>query len=189
MSNESEYVFSLLSLPRQPGATLSIDEHLSVPNDTGVNMARVHTEDKLEVHFLLSSVNEGVYVSGSVQGKVDAQCARCLRDFSYEETFDVHELVFYPDKRAVLVEQGDEDAKEAYEIIDDHIDIEPLIRDACVLALPFTPLCSPDCLGLCSECGIPFDELDEDHHHDEKHTDEEDIFSALERQLREEEES
>ena len=33
------------------------------------------------------------------------------------------------------------------------IDLEPMIRDAVVLAMPFSPLCRPDCLGLCARCG------------------------------------
>jgi uncharacterized protein len=35
----------------------------------------------------------------------------------------------------------------------DLIDLEPLLRDAVVLALPFQPTCSEDCPGLCPECG------------------------------------
>ena len=36
-----------------------------------------------------------------------------------------------------------------------------------VLELPFTPLCSQDCLGLCPECGVNRN-LDPDHGHGEK---------------------
>ena len=35
----------------------------------------------------------------------------------------------------------------------DLIDLEPALRDQVVLALPFQPLCSDDCPGLCPECG------------------------------------
>jgi uncharacterized protein len=35
----------------------------------------------------------------------------------------------------------------------DLLDLEPLLRDAVVLALPFQPLCTEDCPGLCPECG------------------------------------
>ena len=33
------------------------------------------------------------------------------------------------------------------------LDPEPLVRDAIALELPFAPLCSPTCLGLCPRCG------------------------------------
>jgi uncharacterized protein len=48
---------------------------------------------------------------------------------------------------------------------DDLVDLEPVIRDALVLELPFQPLCSDDCPGLCPECGASLKE-DPDHHHD-----------------------
>ena len=33
-------------------------------------------------------------------------------------------------------------------------DLEPLLRDAVVLDLPFSPLCRDDCAGLCPDCGV-----------------------------------
>ena len=48
---------------------------------------------------------------------------------------------------------------------DDLLDLEPLLRDAVVLALPFQPLCQDDCPGLCVECGARLAD-DPDHGHD-----------------------
>ena len=36
----------------------------------------------------------------------------------------------------------------------DLLDLEPVLRDAVVLALPMSPLCLQDCPGLCVECGV-----------------------------------
>ena len=47
----------------------------------------------------------------------------------------------------------------------DFLDLEPVLRDAVVLALPLTPLCQEDCSGLCVECGERLDDLPEDHAH------------------------
>lgn len=44
-------------------------------------------------------------------------------------------------------------------------DLEPVLRDAVVLALPMQPVCRETCAGLCSECGIRLDE-NPGHHHD-----------------------
>ena len=52
------------------------------------------------------------------------------------------------------------------ELEGDLIDLEPVLRDAVVLALPFQPVCRDDCPGLCSECGARLAD-DPDHHHDE----------------------
>ena len=43
--------------------------------------------------------------------------------------------------------------EEASRLEGDLIDLEPVLRDAVVLELPFQPLCRPDCAGLCPECG------------------------------------
>ena len=47
----------------------------------------------------------------------------------------------------------------------DLLDLEPLLRDAVVLALPFQPLCQDDCPGLCVECGARLAD-DPDHGHE-----------------------
>ena len=41
---------------------------------------------------------------------------------------------------------GDEAAD--FEVQDDHVDLETLVRDSIVLSLPFQPVCQPDCPGL-----------------------------------------
>ena len=81
--------------------------------------------------------------------------------------------------------QSDEDVQDAPVICDDHIDLEPLIRDAIVLALPFQPLCREDCEGLCPECGQAWDELPDDHAHEAPYNPQFDALADLEAQLRE----
>ena len=39
------------------------------------------------------------------------------------------------------------------------------MHDALVLALPLTPLCRPDCEGLCAGCGERWADLPDDHDH------------------------
>jgi uncharacterized protein len=51
----------------------------------------------------------------------------------------------------------------------DLIDLEPVLRDQVVLALPFQPLCTDDCPGLCPECGARL--ADEPGHKHEDRTD------------------
>ena len=86
------------------------------------------------------------------------------------------------ERKAAFVADGDEEAEEFPEILDDHIDLEPILRDAVVSGLPFRPLCRPDCPGLCSECGEPWDNLPDDHTH-EKLDPRFDALAALQDQL------
>ena len=48
----------------------------------------------------------------------------------------------------------------------EHLDLAPLVRDAVVLALPLSPTCTPDCSGLCVDCGQRLDDLPADHTHE-----------------------
>jgi uncharacterized protein len=45
--------------------------------------------------------------------------------------------------------------------------VEPVVRDAVILGLPWTPLCRPDCAGLCPDCGQRLDDLPADHTHEQ----------------------
>ena len=59
----------------------------------------------------------------------------------------------------------DDDEAEQHHLVDDLIDLEPVLRDAVVPSLPFQPVCREDCPGLCSECGAHLAE-DPEHHHE-----------------------
>ena len=60
----------------------------------------------------------------------------------------------------------DLDEEEEFMMEGDILNLETPIRDAIVLALPVNPLCDPDCLGLCPECGEKWAKLPEDHAHE-----------------------
>ncbi len=60
-----------------------------------------------------------------------------------------------------------EDAGEDDQILDGELlDLEPTFRDAVVLALPLSPVCSDDCTGLCAECGVRLADAGPDHRHE-----------------------
>ncbi|HEX2425279.1 MAG TPA: YceD family protein [Actinomycetota bacterium] len=106
-------------------------------------LAAVRPEAPIEGELTLESVVEGIFVTGSVGGRMTLRCARCLREFEAE--FDVAMNELY------VREPGSEDD---YVLADDlMLDPEPMVRDAVVLQMPFSPLCRPDCLGLCERCG------------------------------------
>lgn len=97
----------------------------------------------VRIDLLLESLVEGVLVSGPLFGVAAYTCARCLTEFPGEFRVEVTEL-FAPGAAA----EDDE-----YPIVDGAIDLELMVRDAVLLSLPFSPLCRPDCRGLCERCG------------------------------------
>ena len=103
---------------------------------------------------------EGVLVTGTAQVALEGECARCLEPISDDVEVRFQELFVYAD----LGVDPDEEL-EVSMLQDDLVDLEPLLRDAVVLALPFQPLCTEDCPGLCPECGARIAD-DPDHGHD-----------------------
>jgi uncharacterized protein len=131
------------------------------PADFGTDVIAVPEGAPLELDLRLEAVMEGVLVSGSVRGTAVGECVRCLGDVQLELDAPVTELFAYPERVAAAA--GDDD-DEVREVEDDMIDLEPTLRDSVVPALPFQPVCSEDCPGLCSECGARLaDEPDHQH--------------------------
>ncbi|MDY5585095.1 MAG: DUF177 domain-containing protein [Arcanobacterium sp.] len=166
MDKRSPFALSLIDLPRTEGAARDYHFEFQTPADFGGEMLGVPEGTPLIADLNLQSVSEGVYLQGAVRATAHGRCVRCLTDFVLEMDEQVAELIFYPEKIPPLIEEGDEEAEDFPVIDGDHIDLEPILRDSLVLAMPFTPTCNPDCGGLCSECGQKWDELPEDHHHE-----------------------
>jgi uncharacterized protein len=96
-----------------------------------------------------------------VTAAVAGECARCLGPVADRLAVDVQELFAYADSATEQTTEEDE----VSHLIGDHLDLEPVVRDAVVLALPLAPLCRPDCAGLCPDCGGALDELPANHSH------------------------
>ncbi|MDO5723643.1 MAG: YceD family protein [Flaviflexus sp.] len=161
----SPFQLSLRDLPRRPGSAINLDLDIPAPESFATELVRAVGD--IHCSLSLQSVSEGVLVTGSAQVAVEAECARCLRAIDSEISVQPTELFYYPHRVTELVEAGDEEAEEAPQVVGEAVDIEPVLRDDIVSRMPFIPLCSPDCAGLCDRCGEPLDELPEDHAHEE----------------------
>jgi uncharacterized protein len=124
----------------------------------GIAMLGVPESSPIELDLLLESVLEGVLASGTARVQLTGECARCLERIEDSLEVKFQELYVYP-------ESGAEDG-EAIRIQGDYLDLEPVLRDAVVLALPFGPVCDAGCAGLCPDCGVRLAD-DPGHTHDE----------------------
>ena len=155
-------VVDTTKLPRQPGATRALNRVIPAPPDLGLELISVPEGSDVELDLVLTSVSEGVYVSGNVRGSLVGECGRCLNEIGQSFDVPLAELFAYED--STTEETTDED--EVGRMQGDLIDLEPAVRDAVVLTLPTNPLCRPDCPGLCPECGVHRDDLPADHSHE-----------------------
>lgn len=155
------FVLDVRELGRRPGSMRAVRRSLPAPADLGVELARVPAGAPVELDLRLESVVEGVLASGTVAAPVTGECARCLGPVTGTVTVDVQELFAYAD--SATEETTEED--EVSHLVGDLLDLEQVVRDVVVLALPLSPLCREDCRGLCPGCGAALDELPDDHTH------------------------
>jgi uncharacterized protein len=154
-------VLDTRELGRRPGSMHGVSRTVPAPADLGIEVLRVPEGSQVELDLRLEAVMEGVLVTGTALAALEGECVRCLGPITDELEVDLQELYVYDDRD----HDPDED-DEVSMLQDDLLDLEPLLRDAVVLALPFQPLCQPDCPGLCVECGARLAD-DPEHGHEE----------------------
>lgn len=141
----SDLVFEIRELNRRSGGLREFVEVIDAPTGLGGDVIGVPPGSPIDLDLRLESVVEGILVTGVVKAQLEGSCSRCLEPVSEPIETDFQELYCYPGKET--------DDADAMRIEGDLIDLEPVLRDAVVLELPFTPLCRPDCAGLCPTCG------------------------------------
>ena len=166
LNARSPLVLDTKSLGRRPGSMVEVQRTVEAPADFGTDVIAVQEGQPIELELRLESVVEGVLVTGSVSATATGACVRCLDPVSHQVDARYQELFAYADRAAHHREVGaDDDEAEQHHLVDDLIDLEPVLRDAVVPSLPFQPVCREDCPGLCSECGAHLAE-DPEHHHE-----------------------
>lgn len=149
-------------LGRSPGSVLHVDREVPAPPQVGLELIRVVPGSPVRLRLTCEAVVEGVLVSGSIRAETAGECGRCLQPIRAQVEARVCELYAYPDAAARLRPTHGE--PDELTLTGEFADLEPLVRDALVLALPLTPLCAADCPGLCQRCGARLaEEPDHDH--------------------------
>ena len=147
-------------LGRRPGSQREVTLSVPAPADLGIDVLLVPEGSPVDIDLRLEAVMEGVLVTGTARAGLEGECARCLEEIHDDVEVTFQELYVYAEHQT----SHDED-DEVSRLQDDLVDLEPQLRDAVVLELPFQPMCEPDCPGLCPECGARLAE-DPDHAHE-----------------------
>jgi uncharacterized protein len=88
---------------------------------------------------------QGLILQGSFSAQTDLDCVRCLEGFVHTLKWTVTELYAF-DERSLS-------ESELLVPEDKHIDLEPILREYALLEFPISPICKPECKGLCQVCG------------------------------------
>ena len=154
MTARSPYLLNVRDLIRSPGEMREKHLDIAAPEHLGEGMVSVREGGELDIDVKLESLHEGILASGSVLATAEGECARCLAPVTIPLDVEFAELFAYPS-----------DEPYDHQLEGDQLDLESVVRDAVVLALPFQPLCRDDCPGLCAECGARLAD-DPGHGHD-----------------------
>ncbi|MDI3423141.1 YceD family protein [Streptomyces luteolus] len=174
LDHRNPLVFDTHELGRRPGALQRLTRTIDAPSGDAIfgiqGVIGVPGGAPVELELRLESVMEGVLVTGTARARVEGECVRCLEPLERELEADFQEMFTYPDAddrgRSKQAEPADDAEDEDMTPLEDGLfDLEPVLRDAVVLALPMQPVCQDDCPGLCAECGARLAD-DPDHHHD-----------------------
>ncbi|MDO4913905.1 MAG: DUF177 domain-containing protein [Bifidobacteriaceae bacterium] len=170
-SHNSPWLLPIAQVSSRTGQNSDVDVTMPAPEGIGDEFVGVSQGEEIHVQGQFYSILDGLIFTGTLHAPVHAECTRCLKKIN--TIYDVNFNAFFPydseksKKKDENIFGEEEDSQDVYPL-EDHsafVDIENLIRDNLVTAVPLQPLCKEDCLGLCSQCGINLND-EPDHYHD-----------------------
>lgn len=107
--------------------------------------------DQLTLSYLrgelhLTRVNSGILVKGALESEAVIECTRCLTLFSEPLLIELEDVISLPG--ALLTPERPVRVTE-----DGWADLAPLVREYLWVVMPSNPVCTPQCHGICPECG------------------------------------
>jgi len=143
-----------------------IHQSIGYYRDFPFEIPNIHLKPDLELKNLIGTVRvtrtaQGLLVQAKMRAVTPAECVRCLADFEQPLEIDFTEL--YAFTSSSVTESG------LYVPENGLLDLAPLIRDEMYLSIPISPVCKPDCKGLCPICGENLNETT--CHHEEETVD------------------
>jgi len=105
-----------------------------------------------EIDFDILRTGDKYNFDGKINATIEPECARCLKLFTYPVNARVNFIL--DQSEAVTSGQMDDDDYRFISKSTLTYDVLSQVREALLVSLPMKLLCSPDCLGLCPQCGI-----------------------------------
>ena len=94
---------------------------------------------------LITRTNQGILLQIDLRAALELECVRCLNPVI--QPLHTHFTELYAFSRRYMTEAGLMMPETGI------IDLTPVLREYMLLEIPMSPLCRPDCKGLCPVCG------------------------------------
>lgn len=178
-AEDSAWAVSVAQVASRAGQSKEIDADYPAPSGIGDDIAGIAEGTPIHVTGSFDSIVDGLIFVGTMSAPFTSECTRCLKPitttlsptvtafFPYDESDDKKDKRDKRGAEEVDIIAGEDESEDTYPLLDhgSFADLEALIRDTFVEALPMQPLCRPDCAGLCSQCGVDLND-EPDHVHE-----------------------
>ena len=128
--------------------------HTYQPEELNLVDDRVRVTEPISVNGRVRASGSEIQVSGRVETKVNVECDRCLKTIEMpvsagfklqyitgQDYEGIHAAELTPDEMSLSVFDGET------------IDVDEIVREQVLLAVPDRVLCDENCRGICSICG------------------------------------
>ena len=128
--------------------------HTYQPGELILDEEQARLTEPPEVRGRISRTGREVRLQGTLNARAKVDCDRCLKSIAVpvEAEFDVRYVPAADYEETAARELQEEDLSFSV-FADEAIDLDELVREQVLLALPTRALCSEDCKGFCPVCG------------------------------------
>ena len=129
--------------------------HAYAPGELDLNDERVKLVEAPAISGGIRQKGGRVHVGGRVTARVEVECDRCLKlvGLPIDSHFKL-EYVTAEDYRAQQAVELTEEDLDLSVFDGEAIDIDELVTEEILLAVPDHVLCSESCKGMCAVCGV-----------------------------------
>ena len=137
-----------------------VHQGIGYSRDFPFDLPQIFLQPDLHLHDLagvahITRTPQGLLLQVKIRATHLTECVRCLTEFPEDLETEFTEL--YAFSHRSTTDSG-------LLLPDDYqINLIPLVREYMLLAMPISPLCKPDCKGLCPTCGENLNETSCNH--------------------------
>ena len=129
--------------------------HVYQPDELGSLDERVTLVEPATVKGTVRLAGPEVFVNGQIKTRAAVECDRCLKqiELPVDADFDLEYVTGQTYESTAAAELTENDL--SVSVFDgEAIDVDEIVKEQILLAVPTRTLCQPDCKGICPECGI-----------------------------------
>lgn len=129
--------------------------HVYQPDELGKFDERVTIVEPVAVGGKVRLAGAEVFVNGHIETRAQVECDRCLNkvELPVNADFDLQYITGAEYESSAAAELT-EDAMSVSVFDGEAIDVDEIVKEQILLAVPTRTLCRPDCKGICPDCGI-----------------------------------